>query len=59
MTILLPSGKRLCRGPAPRAARQRWDWQAQVYDYGASFYDPQAAGIPDGCWVVWKKEDRG
>jgi RHS repeat-associated protein len=24
---------------------QRWDWQAQVYYYGARFYDPRVAGF--------------
>jgi RHS repeat-associated protein len=42
---------------------QRWDWQAQVYDYGARFYDPKTAnfltqdpvrqGVNPYAYVAW------
>jgi RHS repeat-associated protein len=45
--LLSSLGAALLNGYIPERlyTGQRWDWQAQLYDYGARFYDPRVANF--------------
>jgi RHS repeat-associated protein len=45
--LLSSLGAALLNGYVPERlyTGQRWDWQAQLYDYGARFYDPKLANF--------------